>query len=89
MSSLINHFIKKAQLETLVANCGEKGIEITTSVNDETNKYGQNVSSWIAQSKEERENKVPRVFISNGAVVYTDGKIQKAEKQTQSDDSPF
>lgn len=53
----------------------------TISVQDETNEYGQNVAMWIEQSKEEREAKKPRTYIGNGRVLWTDGKIQVAEKK--------
>jgi hypothetical protein len=92
MSALINHYFKRDQLEYLLSQCDDKGISITSSVNDETGKYGQNVATWITQSKEDREAKVQRKFISNGAVVFTDGKIFKAVKENQSaaaDTDPF
>ena len=49
------------------------------------------------QSKEERENKVPKKYIGNGSVVWNDGKITNAEKKEvnntpkveEKDDLPF
>ncbi len=55
----------------------------TISISDETNQYGQNVAMWIEQSKEERESKKPRTYIGNGRVVWTDNKINVAEKTFQ------
>ena len=56
---------------------GAKGvyIDITLSVNDEPNEWGQTISAWVEQTKEERENKVDRVFCGNGSVIWTDGKM--------------
>jgi hypothetical protein len=50
----------------------------TIAVNDETNKFGQNVSMYKEQTKEQREAKAPKEYIGNGKVFWTDGKIVKA-----------
>lgn len=52
----------------------------TISLNDETNGYGQNVSIWESQTKEEKDAKVQRNFVGNGKVVWTDGTIKVADK---------
>jgi hypothetical protein len=58
-----------------------KYLDITTNVEDATNKFGQNVSTYESQTKEEREAKAKRTYIGNGKVVWTDGTITVAEKQ--------
>ena len=55
----------------------------TISINDETNQYGQNVTMFESQSKEEREAKAPKKYIGNGRVVWNSGTIVNAEKQEQ------
>jgi len=50
----------------------------TIAVNDETNKFGQNVSMYAEQTKEQRDAKAPKTYIGNGKVFWTDGKITKA-----------
>lgn len=52
----------------------------TLSLNDETNGYGQNVSVWESQSKEQKDAKEQRNFVGNGKVVWTDGTIKVADK---------
>jgi|TARA_R110000803_G_scaffold86751_2_gene153228 hypothetical protein len=52
----------------------------TISVSNETNKFGQNVSMYIEQTQEEREQKKPRTYIGNGKVIWTDGIIKTAER---------
>lgn len=82
MALLADIYIKAETLKTLfdtVQKKGEKGISITISANDETNQYGQNVGSFVSQSKEEREAKKEKFYIGNGKVFWTDGKITKAE----------
>lgn len=54
-----------------------KGIELTASINDESNNYGQNVSVYVSQSKEEREAGQKKFYVGNGNVFWTDGKITK------------
>ena len=58
-----------------------KYLDITTNVEDATNKFGQNVSTYESQTKEEREAKAKRTYIGNGKVVWTDGTITVVEKQ--------
>lgn len=53
----------------------------TVAVNDETNQYGQNVSMYKEQTKEQREAKAKKEYIGNGKVFWTDGKITIADKK--------
>ena len=100
MASLSEIYIKKDVLETILKTINaknEKGISITISQNDETNKYGQNVTGFVSQTKEQREQKKDKFFVGNGKTFWTDGKITIAEKRETSsngtsqvnDDYPF
>ena len=91
MSALISFYLKKETLETLLKTLnakGEKGVEITQSINEEVNQYGQNVSGWVSQSKEQRESKKDRYYVGNGKVFWTDGIIKLAEKQPDTTPAP-
>ena len=55
-----------------------KYLNLTVSVQDETNQYGQNVSAYHEQTKEEREAKANRDYLGNGKVFWTDGNVTKA-----------
>lgn len=70
MSSLINFSIKNA-------NGGYD--KYTMSINDTQDNYGNNVSVFVTQTKEEREAKAKKVYVGNGKVTWTDGNIVKAE----------
>ena len=63
---------------------------ITISINNETNKYGQNVSAWKEQTKEERAAKKKKEYVGNGRVFWTDGSINvatpKEEEKSEDDD---
>lgn len=87
MSSLSSIYIKKETLKSLLEvleKKGENGIEITISTNDQTNDYGQNVSSYVAQTEEQRKAGKPKYYVGNGKVFWTDGKIVKAENKQKS-----
>ncbi len=84
MSSLNSFYIKTEVLKTLFETLekkGEKGINLTISINDESNQYDQNISGFVSQSKEEREEKKQRFYVGNGKTFWTDGKISVVKKE--------
>ena len=86
MAALLDIYIKAETLKTLadtIAKKGEKGLSITVSVNDETNEWGQNVTSFVSQTKEQREAKNAKFYIGNGKVFWTDGSVKLAVKKEQ------
>jgi len=86
MSALLDIYLKKETLETILKTLNakqEKGIAFTVSVNDETNDYGQNVSAFVSQSKEQRDAGQKKYYVGNGKVFWNDGKISNAVKQDQ------
>lgn len=82
MAGLLNISINVADLPKEKFVQGKKGTyyNFTVSVNDETNQYGQNVSVYDSQTKEEREAKKKKLYIGNGKVVWTDGQMTTVEK---------
>lgn len=83
MATLGNVYIKLDTLKKLVEvleSKKENGISIDISINNETNQYGQNLTSYVSQSKEDRDNKKPRYYVGNGKVFWTDGSIKVADK---------
>ncbi len=89
MASLINLNINVENLPKEKFVKGKKGVyyNFTISVNDETNQFGQNVSAFDSQTKEEREAKKPKQYIGNGKVFWTDGKSTKAQQESQPQDN--
>jgi hypothetical protein len=78
MSALLDLYLKEETLEVLLKTVKAKalkGVSLTLSVNDETNQYGQNVSAFVSQSKEDRDAKKEKYYTGNGKVIWTDGKI--------------
>lgn len=91
MSSLSSLYIKTETLKTILQvleKKGDKGIELTLSLGDETNQYGQNLSSWVSQLKEDRDADKPRFYVGNGKCFWTDGKITKAVKPEAQPEQP-
>lgn len=80
MSTLINLSIDVTKV-TKEALAKGKFLNLTISVNDEINQYGQNVAAWESQTKEEREQKYERNYVGNGKVVFTEGLVTVAPNE--------
>jgi hypothetical protein len=100
MGQLIAISIDVTKLDKSKFVKGKKGTyaNITVSVNDEDDQFGNNTSVWESQTKEERDDKVDRNFLGNGKVVWSSQSSndtkktssKKASKQDDdSDDLPF
>ena len=87
MSSLSEIYVKKQTLETLLntlnAKSGNdaKGVKITISLSDSANDYGNNVSAYVSQTKEQREAKKPLFFVGNGRTFWTKGETPVPPRQ--------
>lgn len=55
----------------------------TASINDELDKFGNNVAITLQQTKEQREAKEKKVYVGNGKVAWTNGKIEVATKKEE------
>lgn len=63
---------------------GRKYYNMTFSINDSTDQYGNNIQVWEGQSKEEREAKAQRNFLGNGRTVWSgENKPQQNTTVTQ------
>ena len=86
MSAIVNFSLDLSKLPKEKMIKGKKGtyINLSLSVNDETNQYGSNASVTLSQTKEERDAKQDKLYVGNGQVVWTDGTCVRAEKKTES-----
>lgn len=101
MSAIVNFSLDVSKLPKEKMIQGKKGtyINLSLSLNDQTNQFGSNASFYISQSKEEREAKQDRIYVGNGRVIWTDGNITTAEQKEEltasaqqpdrEDDMPF
>jgi hypothetical protein len=93
MGQLIAISIDVTKLDKSKLVKGKKGTyaNITVSVNDEDDQFGNNTSVWESQTKEERDDKVDRNFLGNGKVVWSsqsssDTKKTSSKKSSKQDD---
>jgi hypothetical protein len=78
MASITSISIDVKKIDKSKLNKGQY-LNIDLATREETNQYGQNVSVYYSQSKEERLAKQPKSYLGNGKVVWTDGNITRAE----------
>lgn len=79
MSNLSSLYIKAETLKKMlqvVEAKQMKGVDITISTGDKISTYGQNVTAYVSQSKEDREAKKDKFYVGNGKVFWTDGKAE-------------
>ena len=81
MSTLISLSIDVSKITKSKIKDG-KYLDVTISVDDQTNQWGKNASIYESQTKEERQEKAPKAYIGGGKVVWTDGSIKVAEKSS-------
>ena len=84
MAGLISMSLDVSKLPKEKFVKGKKGVyyNFTIAVNDDT-KYGNNVSMFDAQTKEERDAGKPKSYLGNGKVFWNNGSIVNGEKEAQ------
>ena len=73
MSRIISASIDLAKIDRSKITKGKNGqkyYSISISVNDEADKFGNDVAITAGQSKEERDAKAAKVYIGNGKTVW-------------------
>lgn len=86
MGAIINASIDLTKIDeskVVVGKNGNRYYNISLSINDNTDQYGNNVQVTNPQTKEQREAKEPRVFLGNGKVAFVSGNITVASKNEQ------
>lgn len=63
--------VSKISKDKLVQGAKGKYLNITISINDEIDQYGNQVGIYESQSKEEREAKAPRNYLGNAKLVWS------------------
>ena len=89
MASLSEIYVKKSTLETMLKALNAKqgkeseGVKITISLADQPSKFGQNVSAYVAQTKEQREAKTPLFYVGNGKTFWSKGETPVPQREEQ------
>ena len=92
MASLSEIYVKKSTLETILKALNAKqgkegeGVKLTISLSDQTNNYGQNVSVYVAQTKEQREAKKPLFYVGNGKTFWSKGETPVPQREEPKQD---
>ena len=87
MASLSEIYLKKSTLETILKALNSKqgkdaeGVKLTISLSDQTNNFGQNVSVYVAQTKEERAAKKPLFYVGNGKTFWSKGETPVPQRE--------
>lgn len=83
MATILNASLNVAKIDKTKLISGKTGqfLNVTITINDEVDKFGNNASIFESQSKEEREAKTPKNYLGNGKVIWTSDK--------KSNDLPF
>jgi hypothetical protein len=83
MATILNASLNVAKIDKTKLIAGKTGqfLNVTITINDEVDKFGNNASIFESQSKEEREAKTPKNYLGNGKVIWTSDK--------KKDDLPF
>lgn len=88
MSAIVNISINLSKVEKAALIEGKKGkyLPLTIFINDEADEYGNNAAAIVAQTKEEREAKKPRVYLGNGKTVGNGEKTKSVEQESLLDE---
>ena len=87
MASLSEIYVKKSTLETILkalnAKLGKEGegVKLTISLSDQTNKFGQNVSAYVSQTKEQRDADTPKFYVGNGKTFWSKGETPCPQRE--------
>ena len=106
MASLSEIYVKKTTLEMMLKALNAKqgkeseGVKITISLSDQASKFGQNVSAYVSQTKDQRDAETPKFYVGNGKTFWSKGETpvpqreeqqheQQPVKSEKDDDLPF
>lgn len=91
MATKGNLYLKRETLEMLLKGIdkkGMKGIRLTLNIKDEVDQYGNNINTWVEQSKEEIDAKKTPYFTGNGKIFWTNGTIVAAPRKEEKKEEP-
>ena len=74
--------VSKISKDKLVKGAKGNYLNITISVNDEVDQYGNQVGIYESQSKDERDAKEKKNYLGNGKIAWTSEGGSTAPKQS-------
>ena len=90
MAQLISASIDVSKISKDKLIKGDKGtyLNITISINDEVDQYGNQAGIYESQSKEEREAKEKKNYLGNGKIAWSSDGGSTAKKATAQPSNP-
>ena len=91
MASIIKTSIDLNKIPKDKIYVGKKGkyLPITITINDELDQFGNQGPVVVEQTKEERDSKVPKTYLGNVKVVWSNGtNVDPAPRDNQSAPAP-
>jgi len=90
MASIIKGSINLNEIPKDKIYIGKKGkyLPITVTINDEVDTYGNQGPVVVEQTKEERAAKVPKIYLGNVKVVWTNGDNVAAAPRADQQEAP-
>ena len=92
MASIIKTSIDLTKIDKSKIITGAKGkyLPISLTLNDEVDQFGNQGPVIIEQTKEERAEKVAKIYLGNCKVVWTNGEnVEPAPRTDQPQAAPF
>lgn len=88
MAKLVSVSINTKKIDKAKLIDGKKGkyLNLTISLNDSTDQYGNNVSVWQGQTEEERKAKSDKNYLGNGKVVWSNNEANQMSNDAPNDD---
>ena len=89
MASFSEIYVKKSTLETMLKALNAKqgkeseGVKLTIFLSDQPSKFGQNVSAYVSQTKEQRDAKTPLFYVGNGKTFWSKGETPVPQREEQ------
>lgn len=74
MSKLMSLSIDLSKIDKSKITEGKNGAKyysLTIELKDEKDQYGNDLTAWTTQTKEDRESKVNRTYLGNGKIIYS------------------
>lgn len=87
LSKIPKERIKRTDKNGLPFSNGAQYLDVQVIVNDQADKFGNDVSIIVGQTKEEREAKASKIYLGNAKVVWSNDIKQEPKEDFQVKDN--
>lgn len=74
MSKLLSLSVDLSKIDKSKITEGKNGAKyysLTIELKDEKDQYGNDLTAWTTQTKEDRESKTSRTYLGNGKIIFS------------------